>query len=154
MVDIGEPCPARRTAGPCGPGPEAAELVAGLEDAIGGRGRLFLIAGEPGIGRTWLAEHLAGLATERGIRVLWGGCWEAGGAPPFWPWTQLLGALVEDRDEEILVAWLGAGAVQVAQLVPGGTVALSRNVSGKPSKVEALLHGRAPRKGRTTRPCP
>jgi hypothetical protein len=35
-----------------------------------------------------------------------------------------------------------------------GTVALSRNVSGRPSKVEALLHGRAPRKGRTTRPCP
>jgi hypothetical protein len=35
-----------------------------------------------------------------------------------------------------------------------GTVALSRNVLAKPSKVEALLHGRAPRKGRTTRPCP
>jgi hypothetical protein len=36
----------------------------------------------------------------------------------------------------------------------GGTVALSRNVPGKPSNVEALLHGRAPRKGRTSRPCP
>jgi hypothetical protein len=35
-----------------------------------------------------------------------------------------------------------------------GTVALSRNVLAKPSKVEALLHGRTPRKGRTTRPCP
>ena len=35
----------------------------------------------------------------------------------------------------------------------GGTVALSRNGPGKPSKVEALLHGRTPRKGRTTRPC-
>ena len=57
-----------------------AELSAGLEDATGGRGRLFLIAGgargrlfliagEPGIGKTWLAEHLAGLATERGIRA-------------------------------------------------------------------------------------
>jgi hypothetical protein len=34
-----------------------------------------------------------------------------------------------------------------------GTVALSRNVPGKPGKVEALLHGRAPRRGRTTRPC-
>src|SRR5829696_460620 len=34
------------------------------------------------------------------------------------------------------------------------SVALSRNVLAKPSKVEALLHGRAPRKGRTTRPCP
>jgi hypothetical protein len=34
-----------------------------------------------------------------------------------------------------------------------GTVALSRNAPGKPSKVEALLHGRTPRRGRTTRPC-
>jgi hypothetical protein len=46
----------------------------------------------------------------------------------------------------------------LARLLPrhlwrGGTVALSRNVLAKPSKVEALLHGRAPRKGRTTRPC-
>jgi predicted ATPase len=49
---------------------EVAELVASLEDAIGGRGRLFLIAGEPGIGKTWLAECLAGHATEHGIRVL------------------------------------------------------------------------------------
>jgi hypothetical protein len=35
-----------------------------------------------------------------------------------------------------------------------GTVALSRNAPGKPSKWGALLNGRAPRKGRTTRPCP
>ena len=34
-----------------------------------------------------------------------------------------------------------------------GTVALSRNALGKPSNVEALLHGRTPRRGRTTRPC-
>jgi transposase-like protein len=41
----------------------------------------------------------------------------------------------------------------VTDQAPVGTVALSRNMPGKPSKVEALLHGRAPRKGRTTRPC-
>src|SRR4029450_429793 len=126
MADMGDPA---RRGGPrvlVGRDREAAELVAGLEDAIGGRGRLFLIAGEPGIGKTWLAEPLAGLATERGIRVLWGGCWEAGGAPPVWPWTQLLSARVEDRDEEILAAWLGAGAVQVAQLVPGLSERLGR----------------------------
>src|SRR6266511_3655764 len=53
---------------------ELAELLAGLEDAAGGRRRLFLIAGEPGFGKTWLAEHLAGHATRRGARVLWGRC--------------------------------------------------------------------------------
>lgn len=98
---------------------ELAELLAGLEDAADGRRRLFLIAGEPGIGKTALAEHLAGLAVQRGARVLWGRCWEAGGAPPFWPWTQVIRALTEDRDEQTLAAWLGAGAAQVAQLVPG-----------------------------------
>jgi predicted ATPase len=99
---------------------EVAELSAGLEDAIGGQGRLFLIAGEPGIGKTWLAEHLAGHATGQGIRVLWGRCWEGGGAPPFWPWSQVIGALAEDRDEQTLASWLDAvGTAHVAQLVPG-----------------------------------
>jgi hypothetical protein len=62
-----------------------------------------------------------------------------------------------------LLAWVGrsgqltrAGVEGAANLGAGlaGTVALSRNVLAKPSKVEALLHGRAPRTGRTTRPCP
>jgi tetratricopeptide (TPR) repeat protein len=98
---------------------EVADLVAGLEDAIGGRVRLFLIAGEPGIGKTWLAEHLAEHAAKRGARVLCVRCWEAGGAPPFWPWAQMIRVLAEDLDEQALTAWLGAGAAQVGQLVPG-----------------------------------
>ena len=114
---------------------EVAELVAGLEDAIGGRGRLFLITGEPGIGKTWLAEQLAAHAAERATRVLWGRCWEAGGAPPFWPWVQVIGALAEGLDEQALAAWLGAGADQVVQLVPGlarrlGTTAPPAAASG------------------------
>ena len=48
---------------------ELADLVAGLDDAIGGRVRLVLIAGEPRIGKTWLAEHLAEHAAKRGARV-------------------------------------------------------------------------------------
>jgi AAA ATPase domain len=97
---------------------EAAELVAGLEDAADGQGRLFLIAGEPGIGKTWMAEHLAGRATDRGFRVVWGRCWEGGGAPPFWPWAQMISALAEDRDDQTLSTWLGTGAAHVAQMVP------------------------------------
>jgi tetratricopeptide (TPR) repeat protein len=113
---------------------EVAELVAGLEDAVGGRGRLFLIAGEPGIGKTWLAEHLAGRAVERGVGVVRGHCWEGGGAPPFWPWAQVIGRLAEDCDDETLAASLGVGARAVAQVVPGlaerlGTAAISPNPS-------------------------
>jgi AAA ATPase domain len=118
-VAMGDPAPHPGSWAFVGRDRDMAELVAGLEDAAGGRGRLFLIAGEPGIGKTWLAEHLAGLATGRGTRVLWGRCWEAGGAPPFWPWAQLLGALAEGCDDESFAAWLGVGAAQVAQLIPG-----------------------------------
>jgi tetratricopeptide (TPR) repeat protein len=119
MGSMGDP--ARREAGRAfvGRDREVAELLAALEDAIGGRVRLLLLAGEPGIGKTWLAEHVAGHAAGRGARVLWVRCWEAGGAPPFWPWTQLLDVLAEDLDDPTLAAWLGAGAAQVARLVPG-----------------------------------
>jgi tetratricopeptide (TPR) repeat protein len=98
---------------------ELADLVAGLEDAIAGRMRVLLIAGEPGIGKTWLAQHLADHAATRGARVHWVRCWEAGGAPPFWPWAQALQLLAEGLDDQTVGAWLGAGAGQVAQLVPG-----------------------------------
>jgi tetratricopeptide (TPR) repeat protein len=105
MVEMGHP--ARGAAGRAfvGRDREVADLVAGLEDAIAGRVRLLLVAGEPGIGKTWLAENLAERATARGARVRWVRCWEAGGAPPFWPWTQLLRALAEDLDDQTLAAW-------------------------------------------------
>jgi tetratricopeptide (TPR) repeat protein len=119
MADMGDPTLRPGSWAFVGRDREVAELVAGLEDAIGGRGRLFLIAGEPWIGKTWLAEHLAEHATKRKARLLWGRCWEAGGAPPFWPWSQIIGDLAEGLDKQTLIAWLGAGAAHVARLVPG-----------------------------------
>jgi hypothetical protein len=97
---------------------ESAELVAGLEDALDGRGRLFLVAGEPGIGKTRLAEQLATHAAERSARVVWGRCWEGGGAPPYWPWAQIVRAVAEGTDDQTLASWLGSGAAFVSQLAP------------------------------------
>jgi hypothetical protein len=115
---------------------ELADLVAGLDDAIGGRVRLVLIAGEPGIGKTWLAEHLAEHAAKRGARVLWVRCWEGGGAPPFWPWAQLLRVLAEGLDDRTLAAWLGHR--QRAAAPPGG--GLRRLVLG-PGRHRRVLLG-------------
>lgn len=61
-----------------GRGTELAYLVGGLDDAVDGRGRLFLLAGEPGIGKSRLADELIAHASARGVRVLVGRCWEAG----------------------------------------------------------------------------
>ena len=74
--------------------------MAGLEDTIDVHGRLFLNTGEPGIGKTRMAEQLASRARQRGARVLWGRCWEGGGAPAYWPWSQLLRPLLDDPPED------------------------------------------------------
>jgi DNA-binding SARP family transcriptional activator len=98
--------------------PELAELVAGLDDAFAGRGRLFLVAGEPGIGKSRLCEELLAHARARGTWVLVGRCWEAGGAPAYWPWVQSLRAYVRDRDARALRSQLGASAANLAQILP------------------------------------
>lgn len=77
-----------------GRGNELALLEAGLDDALAGRGRLFVITGDAGSGKTRLADELASSAKQRGARILWGRGWAGGGAPPYWPWAQALrGAL-------------------------------------------------------------
>ncbi|MBG0828270.1 AAA family ATPase [Planomonospora sp. ID67723] len=66
-----------------------------LHRAVAGDGhRVVLLAGEPGIGKTSLAEQAAEEAGSRGHRVVWGRCWDGTGAPPFWPWTQAAAELV------------------------------------------------------------
>ena len=45
---------------------ELAELRAGLDDVSAGHGRLFLLSGEPGIGKTRLAEEISNDAGARG----------------------------------------------------------------------------------------
>ena len=96
---------------------ELDELLAGLNDAASGRGRLFLLAGEPGIGKSRLADEAAARARDRGFKVAWGRCWEAGGAPAYWPWVQSLRACVRGLDDAELRSRLGAGAPFVAQII-------------------------------------
>jgi eukaryotic-like serine/threonine-protein kinase len=96
---------------------ELEELLTGLEDTFAGRGRLFLLAGEPGIGKSRLAEELIRRARQRGARVLVGRCWEAGGAPAYWPWVQALRSYIRDVEPRALRGELGTGAVEVAQIL-------------------------------------
>jgi DNA-binding SARP family transcriptional activator/tetratricopeptide (TPR) repeat protein len=97
---------------------ELAMLGAALDDAIAGRGRLILVSGEPGIGKSRLADELVARANARGATVLFGRCWEAGGAPAYWPWMQSLRVYVRDTDPEILSGEAGPGAAELTQLLP------------------------------------
>ena len=61
--------------------PELALLEDAAAEAAGGHGRLVLVAGEPGIGKSRLADEFARRATDAGVLVAWGRCWELGGCP-------------------------------------------------------------------------
>ena len=101
-----------------GRGRELGGLEAALEDALAGRGGLVLLAGEPGIGKSRLADELMATARSRGAWVAVGRCWEGGGAPAYWPWVQSLRAYLRETEPEALRAQLGAGAADLAQLLP------------------------------------
>ena len=96
---------------------EMDQLKAALEDALGGRGRLVTLVGEPGIGKTRTAEELATYARLRNAQVLWGRCYEEQGAPPYCPWRQAINAYGEQLDDDALRAQLGPGAPEIAEIV-------------------------------------
>jgi tetratricopeptide (TPR) repeat protein len=96
---------------------ELETLRAGFDRAMSGRGQVLLLVGEPGIGKTRLAEELGTYATLRGAQVLWGRCYEWEGAPAYWPWVQLIRGYVYERDPQTLRSELGAGAAAIAQVV-------------------------------------
>ena len=98
---------------------ELAELLSGLEDALRGRGSVFLIAGEAGIGKSALAEQVADRAAERGAQVAWGRGWEGGSTAPYWIWAQVIRAVAEGLDDETLrTLFARPGAAHLAPLVP------------------------------------
>ena len=97
---------------------ELGEMRGELEQALSGQGRLLLVSGDPGIGKTRTAEQLATYARVRGARVYWGRCHEAEGQPPYWPWAEALRSYVLDADPVGLRWELGSRAADVAQIVP------------------------------------
>ncbi len=93
---------------------ELAAIAGALESAASGRARAVALVGEPGIGKTRLTVEAAARAAELGFVACWGRAWEAGGAPPYWPWRQLLDALPAiDRDGALAQLW-GRGNVAAA----------------------------------------
>jgi predicted ATPase len=96
---------------------EVEELCALADLAFAGRGQLVLITGDAGIGKTRLAEELTTYGHLRDALVLWGRCYGHAGAPPYWPWVQIVRAYTVDHDPAALAAAMGPGAADIAQMV-------------------------------------
>ncbi len=97
---------------------EMETLAAALDAALSGRGQIVMLAGEPGIGKTRIAQELAGLAEQRGARVFWGWCYEQEGAPPYWPWVQIIRSYITVTEPDQLRALTGPGAADIAEVIP------------------------------------
>jgi tetratricopeptide (TPR) repeat protein/tRNA A-37 threonylcarbamoyl transferase component Bud32 len=95
---------------------EMTQLREGLDAALAGRGRLFLISGEPGSGKTRLTEELTTFAQMRGADVVLGKSFDGNGAPAFWPWVQAIRRYTHGRRANELYDVMGPGAADIAQL--------------------------------------
>lgn len=60
-----------------------------LAAALGGHGRLVLIGGEAGIGKTTLAQDLVETTNDQSLFVLTGHCYDLTNTPPYGPWLDL-----------------------------------------------------------------
>lgn len=115
---------------------ELGTFQAAFERMLEGRRQIITLAGEPGIGKTRLAEAFAEEAEGRGTLVFWGRCYEEPGAPPYWPWVQVLRDMVSALSPGELRLMMADSASQIAVLVPeAGRAAASPHAEPLPDEV-------------------
>jgi DNA-binding SARP family transcriptional activator/tetratricopeptide (TPR) repeat protein len=93
---------------------EWAELLAALAEAAHD-GRIVVVEGEPGIGKTRLVEELRAHVTRQGGTAVWGRSDEGGAAPALWPWLAPL---------RVLAAAVPSVPAQLDELLSGGAAAV------------------------------
>jgi len=97
---------------------EVGKLSQKLGEARAGHGGLVMLVGEPGIGKTRLAEECAEAARKEGTVILWGRCYEGEWAPPYGPFAEAISEYSRSADTHELRQDLGAGAGPIARVVP------------------------------------
>lgn len=118
---------------------ELAVLRRNLEQARQGAGRIILVTGEPGIGKTQMLQVFSDHATEAGATVLLGMCYEEEGSPPYYPWLQVMQAAAEITKQPDLPLLLAVeteelGATQSQAGVPTSVL------TGRNSERNILFH--------------
>jgi DNA-binding SARP family transcriptional activator len=115
---------------------ELAALDDSLAAAMHGRSAVVLLTGEPGIGKTALADDLLRRAAARGAVTASGRCPEGGATPLLWPWLQVVRRLRGDDPDEPLGALVDqvhdGAADQQARLMRELLVVVRRRAAVQP----------------------
>ena len=92
-------------------------LKALFDETLSGKGRVVMVVGEPGIGKTRLTEELGVYTAVRGAQVCWGHCYEGELGVPYLPFVEALRTYVRDKGGDELRTELSTGAPEVATIV-------------------------------------
>ena len=122
---------------------ELTELEDALLAAARGEGRMVLLAGDAGMGKTRLGIELTDRAARMGAAAFSGACSEAALALPYLPFLEALGNYVARSDLDFLRTRLGASVDELGFLFP--RLGQVRRDAGDPAHAklrffEAILH--------------
>jgi class 3 adenylate cyclase len=103
---------------------EQRQVVAAINAVTGGTGRLVCLVGEPGIGKTRLAQEVALLARNRGFLVATGRCYAPQQTVPYYPFLEAL-ATAYQAAAPAIKAELPKRWPDVTRLLPQYSLSLS-----------------------------
>ena len=112
------------------------------------RGQLVLLSGEPGVGKTRLAQDLIAHARDAGATVLRGGCYEYEATTPYLPFVESFREWTRWQSPAQLRAALGPTAPEIAKFAPeieAKLGPLSANAALSPSDERMRLFDNAAR---------
>lgn len=88
-----------------------------MASAMGSRSAV-LVSGAAGMGKTSLIRQALETGPEESTLISWGTCWDADGAPGFWPWTQALDELARAVGRGVATAAAGQDRDRLATVIP------------------------------------
>lgn len=116
---------------------ERAAIADAVSTVAGGDGRVVLLAGEPGIGKTRLAQEAGTYAEERGFLVATGRCYQPQSGTPFTPWFEALTSLYDDAPAGVRGS-IGERWPSLATLLPDQFPSAVAEIGPAPDAVERL----------------
>lgn len=99
-----------------------ARLHLAVSRAQQGHGRLCLLLGEPGIGKTSVADQLTEELLRKRTRCAWGFCREGIDTAPLLPWLRILRQVYESEPSETWSERLGPDAGELHRLLQEGRI--------------------------------